>query len=169
MGVKREVYNFLHHCDKFRSQTIIYFLPGAYKMERRKLGPSGIPRNFFRKGSANSFEDRGQRERRSGGGSPLFRVPLNLQTSELRIVIRLLRMYFPRNWKFGSALPKFRSFGGDLNTPTPLDTPLVGPPRAFKLIFGVKIFYFPHPFILNDCLKTMKGGGGGIKQIIVYF
>ena len=35
-----------------------------------------IPRNFFflvGEGSTNSVEDRGQRERRSGGGSPLVR------------------------------------------------------------------------------------------------
>ena len=32
---------------------------------------SGLPRNFVRGvGSTNSVEDRGQRERRSGGGSP---------------------------------------------------------------------------------------------------
>jgi hypothetical protein len=38
-------------------------------------------------------------------------VPLNLQMSETRILIRLLWMYFLRNWEFGSALtklPKFR-------------------------------------------------------------
>jgi len=38
---------------------------------------SGVPRNFFRveggSGSTNSVEDRGQRERGSGGGSPLVR------------------------------------------------------------------------------------------------
>jgi hypothetical protein len=35
---------------------------------------SGVPRNFFRGGgSTNSVEDRGQRERGSGGGSPLVR------------------------------------------------------------------------------------------------
>ena len=36
---------------------------------------SGVPRNFFRggDGSTNLVEDRGQRERGSGGGSPLFR------------------------------------------------------------------------------------------------
>ena len=35
---------------------------------------SGVPRNFFGGGvSANSVEDRGQRERGSGGGSPLIR------------------------------------------------------------------------------------------------
>ena len=34
---------------------------------------SGVPRNFVRGGSTNSFEDRGQRERGSGGGSPLVR------------------------------------------------------------------------------------------------
>jgi len=37
-------------------------------------GSSGVPRNFVRGGdSTNSFEDRGQRERGSGGGSPLVR------------------------------------------------------------------------------------------------
>jgi len=35
--------------------------------------PSGVPRNFVRGGSTNSVEDRGQRERGSGGGSPLIR------------------------------------------------------------------------------------------------
>ena len=34
---------------------------------------SGVPRNFARGGSTNSVEDRGQRERGSGGGSPLVR------------------------------------------------------------------------------------------------
>ena len=35
---------------------------------------SGVPRNFVRWGwSTNSVEDRGQRERGSGGGSPLVR------------------------------------------------------------------------------------------------
>jgi hypothetical protein len=37
--------------------------------------------------------------------------------SETRILIRLLRMKFPRNWEFGSALSKLRNFGG------------VGPPK----------------------------------------
>ena len=35
---------------------------------------SGVPRNFVRDGgSTNSFEDRGQRERAFGDGSPLVR------------------------------------------------------------------------------------------------
>ena len=35
---------------------------------------SGVPRNFFREGgSTNSVEDRGQRERGSGGSSPIVR------------------------------------------------------------------------------------------------
>jgi hypothetical protein len=106
-------------------------------------------------GSTNSVEDRGQRERGSGGGSTLVRgsggncnlvqeisyavytlylyscsqhgsiysglyscsvgyvreflvflhwLPLNL--------VILLRMYFPRNWEFGSALSKLRNLGG---------------------------------------------------------
>ena len=38
--------------------------------------------------------------------------------SETRILVRLLRMYFPRNWEFGSDLSKLRNFGG-LNPPPP--------------------------------------------------
>ena len=34
---------------------------------------SGVPRNFVRGGSTNSVEDRGHRERGSGGGSFLVR------------------------------------------------------------------------------------------------
>jgi hypothetical protein len=38
---------------------------------------------------------------------------------ETRILVRLLRMYFPRNWEFGSALSKLRNLGlGGLN-PSP--------------------------------------------------
>ena len=36
----------------------------------RTQSVSGVPRNFVRGGSTNSVEDRGQRERGSGGGSP---------------------------------------------------------------------------------------------------
>ena len=46
--------------------------------------------------------------------------------SESRILVRLLRMYFPWNWEFGSALSKLRNFGGGLNTPNPpLGMPLL--------------------------------------------
>jgi len=34
---------------------------------------SGVPNNFVRRGSTNSVEDRGQKERGSGGGSHLVR------------------------------------------------------------------------------------------------
>jgi hypothetical protein len=38
------------------------------------VGPcSGVPIIFFGGSSTNSFEDRGQREQGSGGGSPLVR------------------------------------------------------------------------------------------------
>ena len=32
--------------------------------------------------------------------------------SESHILVRLLPMYFPRNWEFGSALSKLRNFEG---------------------------------------------------------
>jgi hypothetical protein len=64
-------------------------------------------------GSTSSVADRGQREGGSRGDSPppRVRVPLNLQVSETRILIRLIRMYFPRSWEFDSALSKLRNFG----------------------------------------------------------
>jgi hypothetical protein len=37
------------------------------------VSDSNIPRIFFSGGSTNPVEDRGQRERGSGGGSPLVR------------------------------------------------------------------------------------------------
>ena len=48
------------------------------KQSRNRPGvaqSSGVPRNFFflGGGSTNSVEDRGERERGSGGGSPLVR------------------------------------------------------------------------------------------------
>jgi len=51
---------------------IIY---SAFVKYLRKNGNtiSGVPRNFVRGGSTNSVENRGQRERGSGGGSPLVR------------------------------------------------------------------------------------------------
>jgi hypothetical protein len=61
-----------------------------------------------------------------GGGCPLFRGSAQFAMSETHILIRLLWMYFPWNWEFGSALSKLRIFffffwgGGEL----PLGTPL---------------------------------------------
>jgi hypothetical protein len=87
---------------------------------------SGIPRNFVLGGSTNSVEDRGQRKRGSGGSSPLAGVPLSLQISEICILIRLLWMYFPWNWEFGSALSKLRNFWGrEVEHQPPLPLPSV--------------------------------------------
>jgi hypothetical protein len=50
----------------------------------------------------------GQKAEKTGfvGGSPLIRGSAQFANEETRILIRLLRMYFPRNWEFGSALSK---------------------------------------------------------------
>jgi hypothetical protein len=62
-------------------------------------------------------------EGREKGGlwavAPKLGVPLNLQMSETRILIRFLRMYIPRNWEFGPALVKHRNCAGGLNPQTP--------------------------------------------------
>jgi hypothetical protein len=79
--------------------------------------------------STNSVEDRGQREQGSGGGSPLLRgsdqFAIRFDFVKLSGCRGLLRMYFPRNWEFGSALSKLWNFGGVFETPKPpLGTPL---------------------------------------------
>jgi hypothetical protein len=49
---------------------------------------------------------------------PFFRtswgagVPNSAKMSETRILVRLVRIYFPWNWEFGSAFSKLRKFGG---------------------------------------------------------
>jgi hypothetical protein len=40
------------------------------------------------------------RERESGGGNPLIRRYVQFTNEETHILIRLLGMYFPRNWEF---------------------------------------------------------------------
>jgi len=48
-------------------------MPSLIYENMTALTDSGVPRNFVRGGSTNSVEDRGQRERGTGGGSPLVR------------------------------------------------------------------------------------------------
>ena len=52
--------------------------------------------------------------------------------SESHILVRLLRIQFPRNWEFGSALSKLRNFGGF--EPPPLGTPLPESQRASSCV-----------------------------------
>jgi hypothetical protein len=71
---------------------------------------SGVPRNSFRVGGGVQqvqLETEGRENGDLGAVAPYSGVLLSLQTSETRILIRLLRMYFPRNREFGSALSNF--------------------------------------------------------------
>jgi hypothetical protein len=97
-------------------ETYIYiyiyiYIYSQWRTQEFFRGRGVTPGTFFGEGLTNSIEDRGQRERGSGGGSPYSGVPLNLQINETRILIRLLQMYIPRSWEFGSALAKLRNFG----------------------------------------------------------
>jgi hypothetical protein len=72
----------------------------------------GKPGIFFGEGWFGKFSW-GQRAERTGiwgQEPPSLGFALNLQISETRILIRLLRMYFQLNWEFGSALSKFWNF-----------------------------------------------------------
>jgi hypothetical protein len=75
---------------------------------------------FFRGGGGQQIQL--MIECRENGGlsavAPLSGVPLNLQMSETRILIRLLRVYFPRISEFGSA-SEFRGGGGWTPKPPP--------------------------------------------------
>jgi hypothetical protein len=50
--------------------------------------------------------------RRGRGGGGVQQMKLRTEGRGNGIIIRLLRMYFPRNWEFGSALSKLLNFGG---------------------------------------------------------
>jgi hypothetical protein len=67
---------------------------------------SGVPRNFFRELGFQQIQLRteGRENVDLGALTPWSGVLLNLQMSEPRILIRLLRMYFPWNWEFCSPL-----------------------------------------------------------------
>jgi hypothetical protein len=100
--------------------------------------------------STNSVEDRGQRERGSGGGSPLVRgsaqFPIRFSFVKLSGCRGLLRIYFPWNWEFGSALSKLRYFGGGgLNTPTPPRYATAEDPEILNTVV---------PYFFVDCLTT---------------
>ena len=65
-------HNFHHAFRPKKSHTFFTKAVAPRNLSGRTTA-SGVPRNFFRGGSTNSVEDRGQRERGSGGGSPLVR------------------------------------------------------------------------------------------------
>jgi hypothetical protein len=71
----------------------------------------GLYQEFGGGVSTSSVGARGQRGRGSEVGSPIVKAPLDLQMNETHIVIRLLRLYIPRNWEFRSALAKYRNLG----------------------------------------------------------
>jgi hypothetical protein len=97
----------------------LLFGPTQHMFHQALWDPVAYPGILFRGGSTNSVEDRGQSEWGSGRGSPQSGVPLNLQMSETPILIRLLWMYFPQNWEFGSALSKLWNFGVEFELPKP--------------------------------------------------
>jgi hypothetical protein len=74
-------------------------------------------RNFFRGGVEQiQLRTEGRENGDLGAVAPESGVPLNLQMSKTSILIRLLRIYFPRIPEFGPA-SEFRE--GGLNPPTP--------------------------------------------------
>jgi hypothetical protein len=66
---------FSHFATKFLSTVECIRHPAENSVLGTGVRGSGVPRNFVRGegGSANSVEDRGLKERGSGGGSPLVR------------------------------------------------------------------------------------------------
>jgi hypothetical protein len=65
---------------------------------------SGVPRKFF----VGVQQIQLRTEGRENGDL----VPLNLQMNKAHVLIKLLPMYIPRNWEFGSALVKLQKLGG---------------------------------------------------------
>jgi hypothetical protein len=62
-------------------------------------------------GFKNSVEDRGQRERGSGGCSPLVTGFTQFVNEQNPYSNQVVTDYIPRNWEFTSAFSKLRNFG----------------------------------------------------------
>jgi hypothetical protein len=106
---------FRSFCDAFVCiRTVAY--PGIFSVVE-----GGLLQDFFFGGRVQQIQLRA--EGRENGElravAPNQGVPLNLPMSETRILTRLLRMYFLRNWEFGSVLSKLRNFrGGGVEPPS---------------------------------------------------
>jgi hypothetical protein len=88
-----------------------------------------------------------------GAVAPYSGVPLNLQMNETHILIRLLRMYVPRNREFGSALAKLRNFRGGWG--------LILPPPQNHLFGTPLVTNTPWPLCLRkrDPVPTVQEPG----------
>jgi hypothetical protein len=68
---------------------------------------SYVSRIYFRGVQQIQLRIEGRQNGDLGAVAPYSGVSLNLEMNETHILIRLLRMYIPRNWEFGSALANF--------------------------------------------------------------
>jgi hypothetical protein len=116
---------------------------------------TGVHGNFVRSGGWGGVQQirlrTDCRENRDlGAVAPRSVFPLNMQMSKTIFINSLLRMYFPRNWKFGSALSKLRNLGkGEDET------------RQIKLI--VK------PLVVNILTNNLSIRNYYTKTTILYF
>jgi hypothetical protein len=74
---------------------------------------SGVPRNFFGAVQQIQLRTGGRENGDVGAVAPYSGVPLNLQMSEPRILIRLLWMYFHRTGNSAQLCQNFGISGGN--------------------------------------------------------
>jgi hypothetical protein len=119
--------------DNYRE---VLSLPKAVAYPGIFFGAGGFRQEFFRGGGVQQIQLRteGRENGDLGAIAPQSGVPLNLQMSEPRILIRLLRIYFPWTSEFSSA-SEFR--GGGVWTPKP---PRSTPLAERLLLYGVNNF-----------------------------
>jgi hypothetical protein len=82
--------------------------------------------------------------------------------SKTRILIRLLRVYFPWNWEFGSALSKLRNFGTPLSTVSNKGNIKITNNNETKLatahfsIFRFSAGFTKHEENYTNCIQELK-------------
>jgi hypothetical protein len=114
-GTNHQILAGLQFCQPPLRSLVQTTRPVAYPgiCSRGGGGGGGLRQEFFRGAQQIQLRTEGRENGDLGAIAPWSGVPFNLQMSETRILIRLLRMCFLRNWEFCSALSKLRNFGGN--------------------------------------------------------
>jgi hypothetical protein len=128
------------------------------RQETNTFSSSGVSRNFVRVGGVRQIQlkSEGREIGDLGAVAPTVRGSTQFANEWHRIVMRLLWMYIPRNWEFGSALAKLRNFGRaggggcwTHQTPSTLSTSLFS--SSYLAVYSLPVTWHTDSLTSNNC------------------